>query len=797
MNRRIEKLRDHVRRLNDAGVRRTTFFELIAESLEETQGEPRPIRRAKAFAHLLEEAELAVLPHSLLAGSILGTWPPAEGLPDYEGRRREARRALRDYLEKKRSSDEPPCEATQTRWALMARDHYHANVEYHELQQLIGEMQREFAGAEDLSDREIGLKLEQHFNFDYGDRTRRLFRDLPWVAANHLDLNYPRVVERGLGDILAEIRRRTAAADDKETREFYRSTEIAVEAAVRFIRRYADRLEQEAGKPETAADRALELRETAEVCRRVATDRPQTFRQALQLVWMVHIIGNIAGGSAMSFARFDQYMYPFYRRDLESGDITREAAKTLLECMWLKVNEPHMRTVQSVCLAGTTPDGGSAANELTELCLEVCREIAHPYPNTAVRVSRDSPEWLYDRIVETMKEGIGQPAVLNDDTWVPNLHRLGYPIEDAREYYNMGCVEIMIQGKVGKWGGGGAVDFPAVLELVFRNGEANSLGQRGIRTGPPDSLETFEDFMQAYLAQLRHLVGRVRESARAFMEGMRGRDYDPFASALVDDCLQKGKGIFQGGARYEPIHAVGGYGLATAADSLAAVRKFVYREERLTLEELARALEADFEGYEELQARLGREPACYGNDLDEVDDLARRLFDAYADAVHALNESDVPGRFVTSVFSYTHHVYAGELVGATPDGRKAGEAFSDTVAPSQGKDRLGPTAMLNSVTKLDQSKVTGAYALNVKLSPSLVEGEAGSAALKGLLETYLGKGGAQMQVNFVDQETLRDAQEHPEKHRDLIVRVAGYCEYFTSLDRHLQDEIISRTAHGA
>ncbi len=795
MQERIRLLRDHIRFLNDAGVRQTLFYRLAAQSLRETAGEPLPTRRAKAFAHLLDEVEQVVLPHELRAGSILGLWPLVDNPLSPDEQEREAVDVLQRYLRRKRSGEIPSQRVKRGRWAMIARDHYDNSVPFRDLQRLIGEMQARFAGSDDLQDYEVARELERHFSFDYGQEGR-IVRELPWAVANHLDLNYARVVDRGLGDIHREVTDRLARATG-ETRTFYESCRIALDAAIRFIRRYAGALRAAGRAPEIGEGRATELEEMAGVVEYIARAAPRSFREAIQLVWMVHIVGNLAGGSAMSFARFDQYMFPFYRDDLAAGRTTREEAKTLLSCLWLKVNEPKMRTVQSMCLGGTTPEGTDAANELTDLCLEVCGELRQPYPNTSVRLAPESPEWLYDRAAETVGLGLGQPMLLNDSMWVPNLGRRGYAEEDARQYYNMGCTEIMVQGMMSNWAWCGGVHLPGLLELVFRNGEENLAGETGIPTGTLDSLETFQQFFEAFCEQLRHRIGLVRENARSQYEARRGRWYDPFASALIDDCLERGRDLFQGGCRYPPLRAISAYGLATAADSLMAVKKFVFDEDRITLQDLWEALKADFSGHERLQAALVEESRAYGNDIDEVDELACRIFNFYADTVHAQNDGEIPGTFATSLFSYTHHVHAGEQIAATPDGRNSREPESDTVAPSQGRDVCGPTAVLNSVAKLDHSRITAAYALNMKLNPTLVAGQRGSDALKSLIRGYFDMGGGQIQFNFVDTDVLRDAQKHPDKHRNLIVRVAGFCEFFTSIDRELQNEIISRTAHGA
>jgi formate C-acetyltransferase len=478
-----------------------------------------------------------------------------------------------------------------------------------------------------------------------------------------------------------------------------------------------------------------------------------------------------------------------------------------------------MRTVQSLCLGGTTREGQDAANELTALCLDVCADLRLPYPNVSVRLSSQSPEWLIGQVVGTMKLGFGQPMVLNDDAWIPNLHRVGFPVEDARDYYNMGCVEIMVMGRqpsgaavhVTGWDwsraqeraaqmegsrtGGPSMDFPQVVELVLNNGGENTAGETGLRTGSLDSFETFEQFMDAYSQQIVERVRRAPVSAWHADQQAQHRHYDPFGSAMLEGPLEKGLDMFQGGCVLPPIRRIGGFGLGTAVDSLAAIKKHVFDEGRVTLAELKEALDANFEGYHDLQRMLASDTPCYGNDIDEVDAIAERVFGVYADAVHAQNDGSVPGPFVTSVFSFTRHVNMGEVTGATPNGRPARAAFSETIGPSQGRDVSGPTALLKSVARLDHSRVTGACAMNVKFTPGMLRGGQGTAALKSLLETYLRLGGAQLQVNFVDEEVLRDAQVHPERHRDLVVRVAGYCELFTTLDRAVQDEVIARTTH--
>jgi formate C-acetyltransferase len=414
-----------------------------------------------------------------------------------------------------------------------------------------------------------------------------------------------------------------------------------------------------------------------------------------------------------------------------------------------------------------------------------------------VRVSSISPEWLYDEIALTMQAGIAHPMVLNDDVWIPNLVREGYDYEDACYYYNMGCVEILLQGRIVGWrGAGGGYDFPGIFEMLFRPDATNRAGRQGV---PVDlsKLQTFDDFLNAYLAELTHLIDTKLPPSVARGEAEDARRYDAFASAFTLDCLDRGRDMHHGGARYPAIRNAGGFGLGTAVDSLAAIKRHVYEEGDVSLEELRDAVLANFEGNEVLRRRLAGAPA-FGTDDAQVDAIAQRVFDHFCDTVHSYNEKlDVAGRCATVFFSYNRHVDMGEIIIATPNGRRSGEPMSDAIGPTQGRDVQGPTALMRSVLKLDPAKVTGAFALNIKLSTKSVEGAVGLAALKGLVKTYVAQKGVQMQVNVVDAEELRAAQQDPEAHRGLIVRVAGYSEFFCNLDKGLQDEIIARTAHEA
>ena len=779
----VQALKQSVQNLCDAGVRKTTFYPLIAHSLKCTSGKPRQIRRALAFAHLLDHVELVVLPIEKLGGSILGMWPVVDE-PPYDEQLREAFGVIEAHI-----GADSPSHKRRAR-ALMARDHYDTNISFSSMQKIIKAVQGAYEGSDAINAQAIASTLEAHFVFDYGDDVMRTIEALPWAVANHLHLNYGSIITEGYGALLERINGLLTCAaqhDEAEKVEFYTAASLSIEAAIRYIRRYADAY-QCAAAAEADAVRTAELRGIADRLSTVSTQGASSFREAMQLMWITHIIANTALGSALSFARFDQYMYPFYSMDREKGIISDDEVRELIAHMILKVNEPKMRTVQSLALGGTTPDGGDASNELTRLILEAAREVAMPYPNLSLRVASElTPEWAYDEAIATIQRGFGMPMLVNDDVWVANFMRLGYPAEYAREYYNMGCVEMMIQNRQAHWcyAQGSPVHYPNLLDGILSDC-CNGLLR----------LDTFDALMAEFVHRIGvHVSAMGTEAAREAVEKLRADAYDPFASALLIDCLNRGLDMYHGGVELPAQVAVGGMGLATATDALSAIKLLVYERKEIGLRELVEAVHSNFAGQEALRLKLSNAAPHYGNDDDAADDIAVSLFNTATAAVHALNIDPARDRFVNSYFSYTSHVSTGEISAATPDGRRAGEPFSDGLGPVQGKDTEGPTRLLNSLLKLDYRYLTGACATNCKISPSLFGTASGTQSLKHLIKAYLASGGPQIQINFVRQQDLIDAQRDPQAHREIVVRIAGFCEYFVNLDYRQQNEIIKRTAH--
>jgi len=784
---RTQALKRSIQSLCDAGVRKTTFFPLVARSLEATLNEARQIRRAKAFAYLMDNVGQAVLPAELLGGSILGMWPLA-GEPPYDEQLRSATEAV-----EKEIRSEPGAKGSLSRFALMARDHYDANIRFDTMQKIIKEVQENYRDTDRIKPHAIAGVLERHFVFDYGEDVMGLVNGLPWFAANHVHLNYGMVVNTGYGALLQKTDMLLSEAGEKgdtEKAEFYTSVKISIEAVIRYIKRYSAEYRKAAGE-ESEPERAAELDRIAGLLAVVSTGKAASFREAMQLMWITHIVANTMLGSALSFARFDQYMYPFYKADKEAGRITEDEARELIVHMILKVNEPKMRTVQSLALGGVTPDGRDAANDLTRITLEAAREVRMPYPNISLRVAQAlTPEWAYDEAVETIKKGFGMPMLINDDVWVQNFMSLGYPVEYARDFYNMGCVEMMIQNRQAEWCGiggekGGAVVYPVILDSILTDYCAGKI-----------ALDRFGDIVEELIARVNSYVQSIGgEYARKSIAERREFKYDPFASALVYNSLDKGVDMHQGGAELPAQVPIGGFGLGTAVDSLSGIRAMVYDREEISLRDLIEAVHSNFAGQEALRLRLGSMASRYGNDDDSVDRIAAALFNTATAAVHALNDGTAEDKFVNSYFSYTSHVSMGETIGATPDGRRAGEPLSDGLGPVQGKDTEGPTKLFNSLLKLDYSHLTGANATNCKINPSLLSTKTGTLAFKSMVKAFLKRGGPQLQVNFVKQEDLLDAQKNPQAHRDIVVRIAGFCEYFVNLDYHQQNEIIMRTEH--
>ena len=798
MNKRIENLKTYIQDLNQ-GVREKNLYEYVGESLKQTEGEPVQIRRAKAFQNVMERTPQLVFPYELITGTMLGQCPLKKDVLSKEDQKKKAIETMEAYLdEKKRNiavdeivydeehikSFEESFQSKKSRWSLMARVYQDSSVPYDDLQDLIAQM-KEIYEPQGLEAYEVGRELERAFKIEYEGDNKKRFDDLPYFIGNHISLNYERIIKVGLAATRDRIQNLLDACEDEKKKEYYQAALITANATIAFIHRYADTVRSLSEDTLITQVRSKELKRMADILDTIAENKASNFYEATQLMWMLHIIANIQGGSALSLARIDQYLYPFYKKDLEKGEITEEFAKDLLSCVWLKVNEPRMRTVESATLGGIDREGNDAANDLTRICLQVAADVKVPYPNIGLRINKKNPDWLYEESILTTASGAGQPMLLNDEIWIESLKKLGFSQEDANDYYNMGCVELEVPGKQPSYGVCEAIAFSVLIEEVMRK------YKEGIY-----QIDTYEDYFEAYKKELDLAIEADYEEAVGKRNMMKDRCYDPYSSMLIDGCLESGTDMLQGGSELPTEWSVYAYGIGTAADSLYAVKKVVFEDKAMTLDHLNDVLDANFEGYEAERRLLADCGEHYGNDQSDVDEVANQVLDHFTKQVDSLNHRGMGDVFVSTLFGYFFHIYHGEIAKATPNGRKKGEPFSDSMGPSQGKDVNGPTRLLNSVLALDSGKITGAFALSFKMNSSFFSDETGRKAMKDLLKTYIEAGGPQIQVYTTNAEDLKDAMVNPDKHRDLIVRVGGYCEFFVDLDRTLQKEILSRTIYG-
>jgi formate C-acetyltransferase len=624
-----------------------------------------------------------------------------------------------------------------------------------------------------------------------------------------------KIYRKGFLDFQREIRRSLEGLDYLNDPEAYDKQEelramlICAEALIRFAQRHAEKA-RELARQEQDPQRKKELERIAEVCSHVPAHPPRDFWEALQYYWFVHlgVTTELNTWDAFNPGRLDQHLYPFYKRGLEEGTLTREQAEELLQCFWIKFNNqpapPKVGVTAAesstytdfaqINLGGLREDGSDGVNELTYLILDVIEEMRLLQPSSSIQVSKKSPDRFIKRAARIIRTGFGQPSVFNADLIVQELIRQGKSVADARNGGSSGCVEVGAFGKE-SYILTGYLNMPKIFEITLNNGVDPRTGKRiGLETGDPTQFASFEELFAAYERQLRYFVD-IKVRGNNVIERLYARYIPaPFLSLLIDDCIARGKDYHDGGARYNTTY-IQGVGLGTLTDAMTAVKYHVFDRKSLTMEELLAALREDFAGDERMRQMLLNKTPKYGNDDDYADEVMKGLFEAYFDAVDG-RPNTKGGAYHINLLPTTVHVYFGSVVGATPDGRRAWTPLSEGVSPVQGADRRGPTAVARSVAKMDHAR-TGGTLLNQKFTPQLLQDDDGLDKLVHLIRTYFRLDGHHIQFNVVDAATLRAAQENPEQYRDLIVRVAGYSDYFCDLTKALQDEIISRTEHQA
>ncbi len=643
------------------------------------------------------------------------------------------------------------------------------------------------------------------------EANRKDYFYVPWFkSTGHLTISWQRLLNEGLRGIQKRAREHLDEISGEDgmslaKKDFLWGAILCCDAMETYALRYAQKAETLA-QSAASRERKHELLRIADVCRRVPTYPARTFHEAVQAIWLVDmVLHTVVGARDFALGRLDQYLYPFYERDLAEGRITPEQAQEFIECLYIKCSEiigyadqANARkrilcqdSVQYVVLGGQTPDGQSAVNPLSTICVKA-GHLKLKQPTIKIRYFEGIDDDFWKEACRLIRTG-GSVGIYNDEVEIPAFTSVGVDLEDARNYVHYGCCNANIPGKEGslmeRWH-----SLPKYLELAMNNGVDPLTGELvGPRSGEMDQFASIDDLIEAFRAQLRHALEGERRNHPQLPTEAHTRHSFTLESIFLDDCLENGREWRLGGTKYwhKSQH---GCGIATIADSLAAIQKVVFESKELTLAELRDILNANFEGYESLRQKLLNRCPKYGNDNDDVDAIAVRVANIFCDEVVRCNEVPHSVRFWPEIYTYHHNQGFGAGLGATPDGRRRGENISENQSPSYGMDLKGVTASLNSMAKLPVHRTPGG-GTNLKLHPSALQGEDGLEKLSNLLKTYFQKGGQHLQLNIIDSSTLREAQQHPDQYKTLSVRVVGYSAYFITLSKRVQDDIIERTEH--
>ncbi|AMJ68374.1 glycyl radical enzyme [Enterobacter cloacae] len=737
---------------------------LYTASHQQTEGEPVIIRRAKATAYILDHVKIAIRDEELIAGN--RTVKPRAGIMSPEMDPYWLLKELDRFATRPQDRFEISDEDKQTYREVL--------FPYWENRSM-----KDFINSQ-MTDEVKAAVGTQIFSVNQTDK-----------GQGHIIIDYPRLLNNGLGALVEELREH-CARDPHNT--FYAAALILLEASQRHILRYALLAEKLAASSD--ALRREELLKIAGISRHNAQHKPQTFWQACQLFWYMNVILQYeSNASSLSIGRFDQYMLPFYQASLSRGE---EPAflKEILESLWVKCNDVVLLrstssaryfagfpTGYTALLGGLTENGRSAVNVLSFLCLDAYQSVQLPQPNLGVRVNEliDRPFLL--KTAETIRLGTGIPQIFNDEVVVPAFLNRGVSLEDARDYAVVGCVELSIPGKTYGLHDIAMFNLLKVMEIAMQENEGNAA-------------LSYEGLLEHIRAKINHYIALMVEGSNICDIGHRDWAPVPLLSSFISDCLESGKDITDGGARYN-FSGVQGIGIANLSDSLHALKGLVFEQQRLSFDELLAVLKANFatpEG-EKVRARLINRFEKYGNDIDDVDNISAELLRHYCKEVEKYRNPR-GGQFTPGSYTVSAHVPLGAVVGATPDGRFAGEQLADGgLSPMLGQDMQGPTAVLKSVSKLDNYLLSNGTLLNVKFTPATLEGDAGLQKLADFLRAFTQLKLQHIQFNVVNAETLREAQQRPQDFAGLVVRVAGYSAFFVELSKEIQDDIIRRTAH--
>ena len=802
---------------------------LLTESYKQTENEPMVIRRAKAFQHILKNIPIIIRDGELIVGSTTIAPRGCQTYPEFSYEWLEA-----EFDTVATRSADPFYISDETKKQLKEVNAYWKG-------KTTSDLATAYMEPETLTAMEHNIFTPGNYFYN---------------GVGHVTVKYDEVLAIGYSGIKRKAQKaldsiHLADGDYQKKSRFLEAVIISCDAAVTYARRYSTLARQEA---ETCTDpkRKKELMQIAENCAHVPENGARSFYEACQSFWFVQQLLQIeSSGHSISPGRFDQYMYPYYKADLESRKITRESAQELIDCIWVKLNDLNKcrdavsaegfagySLFQNLIVGGQDADGVDVTNDLSFMCIDASKHVFLPQPSLSVRVWNGSSHDLLIRAAELTRTGIGLPAYYNDEVIIPALISRGLTMADAREYNIIGCVEPQKAGKTEGWHDAAFFNMCRPLELVFSNGMDKGV-QVGLRTGNVEQMTTFEEFYNAYKAQMKYTIELLVNADNAIDMAHAERCPLPFESSMVDDCIGRGKALQEGGAIYN-FTGPQGFGIANMADSLYAVQKLVYDEKKITMKELKEALVTNYgKGLREddmaamtaqIAAELQRagqqvtpneikviletvmaasqtpevkkngerilalieEVPKFGNDIPEVDAFARDVAYTYTRPLQNY-KNPRGGMFQAGLYPVSANVPLGAQTGATPDGRLAHQPVADGVSPSAGKDTHGPTAAANSVARLDHFIASNGTLFNQKFHPSALSGRQGLENFVGLIRSYFDQKGSHMQFNVVSRETLLDAQQHPENYKHLVVRVAGYSALFTTLSRSLQDDIIRRT----
>lgn len=802
---------------------------LLTESYKATEGEPIITRRAKAFKHILEHIPITVRENELIVGSATKAPRSCQVFPEYS-----------------------------FEWLMAEFDTVHARLAdpffiSSEAKKTLSEVYKYWKGKTTSELATSYMSNEAKAAIDHGMFTPGNYF---YNGIGHVTVNYPKVLALGYRGIIneakAELERvRPGDADCARRRHFLEAVIMSCEAAITYAKRYSALAETMA---KTASDiaRRRELEEIAAVCRRVPEFPASSFREACQSFWFVQMLLQIeSSGHSISPGRFDQYMYPYYKKDLDSGAITREETQELMDCIWVKFNDLNKvrdaasaegfagySLFQNLIVGGQDIHGVDATNDLSFMAITATEHVFLPQPSFSVRVWNGSPHEFLIRAAELTRTGIGFPAYYNDEVIIPSLQSRGLTLEDARDYNIIGCVEPQKAAKTDGWHDAAFFNMCRPLEMVFSSGKDKG-EQIGPKTPDVSSMTSYEEFEKAYREQMNYFIELLVNADNAIDVAHGERCPLPFQSCMVDDCIKRGKSLQEGGAIYN-FTGPQGFGIANVTDAMYAIKKLIFESKKYTLGFFKEALDNNFgkdmdaHMAEKLTAQIAASVVAsgkqigeddiktiyltvkknnasdadkkkyaellsditsltkFGNDNDEVDALAREMAYTYTKPLENY-KNPRGGIFQAGLYPVSANVPLGAQTGATPDGRLAYTPIADGVSPAAGRDMKGPTAAANSVSRLDHYIASNGTLFNMKFHPSALEGRSGLESFVALVRGYFDRKGSHMQFNVVSRETLRDAQKHPEKYKSLVVRVAGYSALFTTLSKGLQEDIINRT----